>query len=74
VTVVTSVITIDIDPTIEIGPITVAWHGLTIVIGILVGGLAAASARSNRSEAQSRSSPPLPPSPVTEQDPLPVGS
>jgi phosphatidylglycerol---prolipoprotein diacylglyceryl transferase len=43
VTVVTSVITIDIDPTIEIGPITVAWHGLTIAIGIVVGGLAAAS-------------------------------
>jgi phosphatidylglycerol:prolipoprotein diacylglycerol transferase len=42
VTVAPSVITIDIDPTIEIGPITVAWHGLTIVIGILVGGLAAA--------------------------------
>ena len=39
---VTSVITINIDPTIEIGPITVAWHGLTIAIGIVVGGLAAA--------------------------------
>jgi phosphatidylglycerol:prolipoprotein diacylglycerol transferase len=37
-----SVITIGIDPTIEIGPITIAWHGLTIAIGILVGGLAAA--------------------------------
>jgi phosphatidylglycerol---prolipoprotein diacylglyceryl transferase len=36
------VITINIDPTIEIGPITVAWHGLTIAIGIVVGGLAAA--------------------------------
>ncbi len=39
---VPSVITIGIDPTIEIGPITVAWHGLMIAVGILVGGLAAA--------------------------------
>jgi phosphatidylglycerol:prolipoprotein diacylglycerol transferase len=38
-----SVITIGIDPTIEIGPITIAWHGVTIAIGIVVGGLAAAS-------------------------------
>lgn len=39
-------ITIGIDPTIELGPITIAWHGLTIAIGILVGGiLAAAEAR-----------------------------
>jgi phosphatidylglycerol---prolipoprotein diacylglyceryl transferase len=37
-----SVITIGIDPTIEIGPVTLAWHGLTIAIGILVGGVAAA--------------------------------
>jgi phosphatidylglycerol---prolipoprotein diacylglyceryl transferase len=36
-----SVITIGIDPTIEIGPVTVAWHGLTIAIGIVVGGLLA---------------------------------
>jgi phosphatidylglycerol---prolipoprotein diacylglyceryl transferase len=42
-TVLPSVITIGIDPTIEIGPITLAWHGLTIAIGIVVGGLAAAS-------------------------------
>ena len=42
VTAVPSAITIGIDPTIEIGPITVAWHGLTIAIGIVVGGLAAA--------------------------------
>jgi phosphatidylglycerol---prolipoprotein diacylglyceryl transferase len=42
VTAIPSVITIGIDPTIEIGPITVAWHGLTIAIGIVVGGLAAA--------------------------------
>jgi phosphatidylglycerol---prolipoprotein diacylglyceryl transferase len=38
----TAVITIGIDPTIEIGPITLAWHGLTIAIGVVVGGLAAA--------------------------------
>ncbi len=36
-----AVITVGIDPTIEVGPVTVAWHGLTIAIGILVGGLAA---------------------------------
>lgn len=35
-------ITIGIDPTIELGPITLTWHGLTIAIGILVGGLLAA--------------------------------
>jgi phosphatidylglycerol:prolipoprotein diacylglycerol transferase len=39
---VPSVITIGIDPTVEIGPITVAWHGLMIAVGIVVGGLAAA--------------------------------
>lgn len=37
-----SVITIGIDPTIEIGPITLAWHGITIALGILVGSLFAA--------------------------------
>ncbi len=37
-----AVITIGFDPTIELGPITIAWHGLTIAIGIVVGGLAAA--------------------------------
>ena len=30
-------ITISIDPTIEAGPLTLAWHGLTIALGILVG-------------------------------------
>ncbi len=35
------VITIGIDPKIELGPVTVAWHGLTIAIGIVVGGLVA---------------------------------
>jgi phosphatidylglycerol---prolipoprotein diacylglyceryl transferase len=37
-----SVITIGIDPYIHVGPVTLAWHGLTIAVGILVGGLAAA--------------------------------
>jgi len=36
-----SVITIGIDPTIEIGPVTLAWHGITIAVGILIGGMAA---------------------------------
>jgi phosphatidylglycerol:prolipoprotein diacylglycerol transferase len=39
---VPAVITIGIPPEIHLGPITLAWHGLTIVIGIFVGGLAAA--------------------------------
>jgi phosphatidylglycerol:prolipoprotein diacylglycerol transferase len=39
---VLSVITIGIDPTIEVGPLTLAWHGITIAVGILIGGLAAA--------------------------------
>ena len=37
-----AVITIGIDPKIHLGPLTLAWHGLTIVIGIFIGGLAAA--------------------------------
>jgi phosphatidylglycerol:prolipoprotein diacylglycerol transferase len=39
---ISGVITIGIDPTIEIGPITIAWHGLMIAVGIIVGGLAVA--------------------------------
>lgn len=35
---VPSIITIRIPPDISIGPVTIAWHGLTIAIGILVGG------------------------------------
>jgi phosphatidylglycerol:prolipoprotein diacylglycerol transferase len=35
-------ITVGIDPTLELGPVTVAWHGLTIAVGILIGGRAAA--------------------------------
>jgi phosphatidylglycerol:prolipoprotein diacylglycerol transferase len=42
VVVALSVITIGIDPTIDIGPVTIAWHGLTIAIGIAVGGVAVA--------------------------------
>jgi phosphatidylglycerol---prolipoprotein diacylglyceryl transferase len=42
VTLPPAAITLGIDPTIEIGPITVAWHGLMIAVGILVGSLAAA--------------------------------
>ena len=34
-------ITIPVDPTIDLGPVTLAWHGLTIAVGILVGGLLA---------------------------------
>lgn len=37
------VITIGIDPEFELGPITVAWHGLTIAIGIALGALWAAA-------------------------------
>ena len=36
-----AVITIGINPFIELGPLTLTWHGLTIAIGILVGGGAA---------------------------------
>lgn len=37
-----AVLTIGIDPDIELGPITLAWHGLTIGIGILLGFVLAA--------------------------------
>jgi hypothetical protein len=33
-----SVITVGLDPTIELGPLTLAWHGITIALGILIGG------------------------------------
>lgn len=36
------VITINIDPEFGIGPLTIAWHGLTIALGILIGAAAAA--------------------------------
>ncbi len=35
------VITIGIDPEIHLGPVTLAWHGLTIALGIVAGGLVA---------------------------------
>ena len=37
-----AVITIRIDPYVHLGPVTLAWHGITIVIGIFVGMLASA--------------------------------
>ncbi len=37
-----SVIEIGIDPTIELGPVTLAWHGITIALGIVIGGLVTA--------------------------------
>jgi phosphatidylglycerol---prolipoprotein diacylglyceryl transferase len=36
-----AVIDIGINPIIDLGPISIAWHGLTIAIGILIGGLLA---------------------------------
>ena len=36
-----AVITIGIDPMIKLGPVTLAWHGITIALGIIIGGLAA---------------------------------
>lgn len=36
-----AVIRIGIDPFIQLGPLTLAWHGLTIVIGIILGGILA---------------------------------
>jgi phosphatidylglycerol:prolipoprotein diacylglycerol transferase len=35
-------ITVGIDPTIDLGPLAIAWHGLTIAVGILIGGVVAA--------------------------------
>ena len=37
----TAVITIGIGPEIQLGPVTLAWHGITIAFGILIGGVAA---------------------------------
>lgn len=36
-----AVIKVGIDPFIDLGPLTLAWHGLTIAIGIVVGGILA---------------------------------
>ncbi|MEO8091472.1 MAG: prolipoprotein diacylglyceryl transferase family protein, partial [bacterium] len=32
------VITINLDPMFEVGPLTLSWHGLTIALGLAVGG------------------------------------
>jgi hypothetical protein len=53
-----STITIGIDPTIEIGPLTLAWHGITIALGILIGGVVA------RGEARRRGLNPEPLYPI----------
>jgi len=37
-----AVITINIGPEIHLGPLTLAWHGITIALGILIGAIAAA--------------------------------
>ena len=36
------VITIRLDPYVHLGPLDIAWHGLTIAIGIVIGALASA--------------------------------
>lgn len=36
-----SVITIDIAPTFDVGPLTLSWHGLTIALGLVLGGFMA---------------------------------
>ncbi|SEH16266.1 prolipoprotein diacylglyceryl transferase [Thermoleophilum album] len=43
-----AVITIGIDPTIELGPITLAWHGIGIAAGIAVGAVFARRYASER--------------------------
>jgi len=37
----TATITVGIDPTIRIGPLALEWHGLTIAIGVILGGMVA---------------------------------
>lgn len=32
-----AVITIGLDPYVHLGPVTLAWHGLTTALGVLVG-------------------------------------
>jgi hypothetical protein len=53
---VVSVITIGIDPTIEAGPVEIAWHRFTIAIGVVIGGIAVAydARRRRRSSWQKR--------------------
>lgn len=36
------VIEVGIDPTVELGPVTLAWHGIMIAVGLVVAGLVAA--------------------------------
>jgi len=36
-----AVITIGIDPELQLGPFTLAWHGLTIALGIVIGAIVA---------------------------------
>lgn len=43
-----AVITIHIDPFIRLGPVTVAWHGLTVAIGVVLGSLLAARSARQR--------------------------
>lgn len=49
------VITIGLDPEIHLGPLTIAWHGLTIAIGIVIG----ASLASRLARARGLSGDPL---------------
>lgn len=46
-----AVIRIGVDPDIHLGPVTLAWHSLTIVIGIVVGGVVAGRWAARRSLA-----------------------
>jgi len=36
-----AIIRIGIDPLIHVGPVTIAWHGITIALGIVIGGFVA---------------------------------
>ncbi len=49
-----AIITIGVDPAIEFSPITLAWHGITIAIGIVVGGMVARHERAARDLRLSR--------------------
>jgi len=47
-----AVITINIDPTIDLGPLALSWHGLGIAVGLVVGGaLALKVARERKLDA-----------------------
>ena len=48
-----AVIEVGIDPMLRLAPVTLAWHGVTIAIGIVIGGLwAGAKARARGLEAE----------------------